>query len=140
MQVCSRRSAALLPVLLALVHPAVGTAAPCWERVIHDWRANGRIDHTYPIECYRSANANLPEDLRQYSTAPEDIQRAMLHAVASGARGPKPPAASGGVTHGTTPLEVAALLAASVGLALVLSALGRMIWTRQRRRRLGSAE
>jgi hypothetical protein len=55
---------------------------PCWERLLHEWRANGRIDRTYPIACYRDATANLPEDLRQYSTALEDIRRAMLQVLA----------------------------------------------------------
>jgi hypothetical protein len=138
--VCVRRIAVLVPTLLAFWPSASGgAAAPCWERLLHDWRANGRIDRTYPISCYRDTTANLPEDLRQYSTASEDIRRAMLHAVARGAPPPAPPAAGSG-SSGALPLKLLAVVGASLGLALLLSAVGRTLWSRTRRRRLGSAE
>ena len=46
------------------------------ERCSADW-ADGRIDHTYPIRCYRQAMKSLPTDLEVYSSAPEDIQSAL---------------------------------------------------------------
>jgi hypothetical protein len=64
--------------VLALALPARGSAAvPCRDRVIADWSDNGRIDHTYPLKCYREAVKHLPEDLRTYSSAPDDIQQAL---------------------------------------------------------------
>src|SRR5690348_7200431 len=107
-QVCVRRTAALVPALFALASPSVGVAAaPCWERLIDDWRANGTVDGTYPISCYRAAAGHLPEDVRQYSTAPEDIRRAMLLALGrhEPPAPPSAPTAQGG-SRGTLALEL----------------------------------
>jgi hypothetical protein len=63
--------------LLLLALP--GTAAaktPCWKQVLNDW-SNGRSIGVYPLHCYRDAIRNLPEDLRDYSSAAEDIQAAL---------------------------------------------------------------
>jgi len=136
--VCVRRTAALVPALLALWPPLSGAAAaPCWERLLQDWRANGKVEGTYPISCYRAATAHLPEDVRQYSTAPEDIRRAMLLALArhEPPSAPGAPAAESG-SRGTLALELLALVGAGVALAALLSLLGRL-W---RGRRLGSSE
>ena len=51
-------------------------ATPCWKRLINDWY-DGRIDRTYPASCYRAAIRNLPEDVDAYSTAREDLERAL---------------------------------------------------------------
>ena len=53
-----------------------GAAAPCASRLLDDWK-DGRIDQTYPVSCYRDALADLPEDVRVYSTAQSDITRAL---------------------------------------------------------------
>ena len=89
----SRRSAVtprrLLTLLLVLVAASVGAgvtapqaeaATPCWKRLINDWY-DGRIDRTYPASCYRAAIKNLPEDVDAYSTAREDLERALLSAA-----------------------------------------------------------
>ncbi len=63
--------------LLLLALP--GTAAaktPCWKQVLNDW-SNGRAIGVYPLHCYRDAIRNLPEDLRDYSGAADDIQAAL---------------------------------------------------------------
>jgi hypothetical protein len=72
--------------VVALAAPA--QAAPCWEDVVEDWYDNSRVDRTYPIHCYREALRNLPEDMRAYSSAPEDIARAMRQAIARGNQQP----------------------------------------------------
>jgi hypothetical protein len=64
--------------------------------VINDWYRNGRVDGHYPIHCYSEAIANLPEDSKQYSTAPEDIRRDMLLAI----RGDQPSGPGGPGTTG----------------------------------------
>lgn len=69
-------------VLAAVALGAPAQAAPCWEAVVEDWYDNSRVDRTYPIHCYREALRNLPEDMRAYSSAPEDIARAMGQAIA----------------------------------------------------------
>ena len=61
----------------AVVAPAPAAASGCANAVVADWRDNGRIDKTYPPECYRAAVDTLPEDVRVYSSAPNDITRAL---------------------------------------------------------------
>jgi hypothetical protein len=60
---------------------AAGAATPCWRQVVNDWYRNNRVDGTYPIHCYSEAIANLPEDVKGYSNAPDDIRKAMLLAI-----------------------------------------------------------
>lgn len=55
--------------------PAFG--APCATALIEDWSDNGRIDRVYAPSCYPAAIAALPEDVRAYGTAAEDIERAL---------------------------------------------------------------
>jgi len=71
-----------ISVLAAVALTAPAQAAPCWEAVIEDWYDNSRVDRTYPIHCYREALKNMPEDMQDYSSAPEDIARAMRQAIA----------------------------------------------------------
>jgi hypothetical protein len=74
---------------VGLVAPTGASAAtPCWKRLINDWY-DGRIDEAYPVRCYRQAIKKLPEDVKAYSSAREDIQRALLAAFRSnGPMGP----------------------------------------------------
>ncbi len=44
--------------------------------MIDDWY-DGRIDGTYPLHCYDDAIEQLPGDLEVYSSATEDIARAL---------------------------------------------------------------
>lgn len=69
-------------VLAAVALGAPAQAAPCYEAVIEDWYDNSRVDRRYPIHCYREALKNLPEDMIAYSSAPEDIARAMRQEIA----------------------------------------------------------
>jgi hypothetical protein len=85
--VISRRLLTLTLVLAAAILGATTTAAPaaaatkpCWKQLINDWY-DGRIDKSYEARCYRQAIENLPEDVDAYSTAREDIERALLAAV-----------------------------------------------------------
>jgi hypothetical protein len=74
--------AAALVGAAASAAPADAATKPCWKRLINDWY-DGRIDNAYPASCYRDAIKNLPEDVDAYSTAREDIERALLAAVRS---------------------------------------------------------
>src|SRR5215467_12146146 len=68
-------------LVLAFGSTAPATAAvPCWKALINDW-FDGQIDHIYPITCYRQAIAHLPQDVRSYSSARDDIERAELAAL-----------------------------------------------------------
>jgi hypothetical protein len=62
-------------VLLAVAAPA--GAATCGRQVIDDWYDDGRVDRTYALHCYDDAIDALPPDVRQYSSAQEDIERAL---------------------------------------------------------------
>jgi hypothetical protein len=79
-----------VPILLALLASAVLAGAAtkpaaaahkpaCWQLLLNDWY-DGRIDGTYPIHCYRDALRHLPSDVDTYSSAREDIQRALASA------------------------------------------------------------
>lgn len=88
--------AAFLAVL-AVASPA-GAAQSCGRAVIDDWYDNGRVDGTYALHCYDDAIEILPRDVRDYSSAKDDIQRALQNRK----RGePAPPA-----TSDPTPNEV----------------------------------
>jgi hypothetical protein len=65
----------------AAAKSAKSSGTPCWKLVVNDWFDNGRIDGTYPIPCYTQAIQHIPEDARVYSSAPNDIRRAMLAAI-----------------------------------------------------------
>src|SRR5438067_13555579 len=70
----------LLVFVCAAALAVAGTAragSACWERVITDWASHNRVAGRYGVSCYRKALARLPEDLRAYSSAPADIQRAL---------------------------------------------------------------
>ena len=54
---------------------------PCWKTLIDDWY-DGRIDNVYPVPCYRAALEHMPEDVAQYSSLGDDINRALQAAVA----------------------------------------------------------
>ena len=68
--------AAFASVLVATA-PAASAAPSCGRQVIDDWYDNGRIDGTYAEHCYDDAIEILPRDVRDYSSAKEDIERAL---------------------------------------------------------------
>jgi hypothetical protein len=69
--------AGLLSAVLAATSAVPSSAAtPCWKQLINDW-LDGRIDQLYPVACYRQAIDHLPADIQQYSSARQDIMRAM---------------------------------------------------------------
>jgi hypothetical protein len=73
------RAAVLLATLVSvLVAASPASAAPsCGRQVIDDWYDDGRVDGTYALHCYDDAIENLPRDVRDYSSAKEDIERAL---------------------------------------------------------------
>jgi hypothetical protein len=79
--------AALLAALVSAafagsaVHAAPAQAAtPCWKLLLNDWY-DGRIDQTYPVHCYKDALKHLPSDVQTYSSAHDDILRALQSAI-----------------------------------------------------------
>ena len=62
----------------ALAAPTTaGAAAGCGTAVLKDW-ADGKVDRAYPVKCYQDALDAMPEDMRSYTSAPDDIKRALL--------------------------------------------------------------
>ena len=83
---------ALASALALLVSVPAATAAPaasqtatpkCWLQVVNDWLAHGAVTHYYAIPCYTQAIQNLSAypDIKQYSSAIDDIHRALLVAI-----------------------------------------------------------
>ena len=102
----------------------------CARAVLGDW-ADGGIDGRYPDQCYLAAIDALPEDLRAYTSAQDDIRRALLShrrsaaTTANGARtlAEVPAAASPSPADDQPPLGVILLLAV-VGLACTAGTAG----------------
>jgi hypothetical protein len=83
--------AAAFALLAAGTHGASASPAQlqtatntCWQDVVNDWLYhNGQIRGSYAISCYTQAIQHLSAypDVQQYSSAIEDIHRAMLAAI-----------------------------------------------------------
>jgi hypothetical protein len=87
-------TAATAAIVFVLVTPAdaersksaeqSAAQVPCQETLLDDW-ADGRIDRDYPIGCYRATLKSLPTDLKVYSSAPDDIARALSQRIVQSA-------------------------------------------------------
>ncbi len=73
----------------------------CWLAVVNDWLNNNRVDGVYAIPCYTQAiqHLNAYVDVQNYSSATDDIQRALLAAIRQD-RGNGPGAGSSGPSSG----------------------------------------
>jgi hypothetical protein len=86
---------------------AASAAPPCWKSLLNDWY-DGRIDKSYPAQCYRDAIKHLPPDVAVYSNAKDDLRRALQNVLAG--QPPNPGIGStsggndGGTDTGTTPV------------------------------------
>jgi cobalamin biosynthesis Mg chelatase CobN len=76
-----RRALLIACVLFVALSGTASAASPCWKRLLNDWY-DGHIDKVYPIPCYHQAIAHLPADVQVYSSARDDIQRALQRAIA----------------------------------------------------------
>lgn len=84
----------------SLVAAAPAAAAkPCERQVIDDWYDNGRVDRIYAAKCYRDAVKKLPSDVIDYSSAKDDILRALSFAL----RGESDPGKTGNATPPASP-------------------------------------
>lgn len=75
----------LAAACVAVAAPSGAHAAkpPCGVAVLKDW-ADGKLSRSYPVRCYQDALNRMPEDMRSYTTAPDDIQRALLARLRAG--------------------------------------------------------
>ena len=99
----------------------------CWLDVINDWLAHQpNVQNLYPIPCYTQAiqHLTLYQDVQQYSSATDDIHRALLAALleergngpgsgSSSGGGSTPPSSSSGT--GTPPTSSSSSSSASEG-------------------------
>jgi hypothetical protein len=129
------RAALALIVLVAgalALATTSGAATHCRQQVIQDWSDNGRVDRTYALQCYEQAMRSMPPEIRDYSDAPEVIDRALTLAVRKqgGARRNAPPAAravpaSAMHTAGTTAIPTSLFVLGALALsALAVGGLG----------------
>ena len=65
---------------LSLGAAPAAAKAPCWRALFIDW-ADGRIDKTYPVHCYRDAIKHLQQDTLTYGDAADQINRALMAAM-----------------------------------------------------------
>jgi hypothetical protein len=74
---------ASVALLGAVAQPARAASAgtPCWKQLLNDWY-DGRIDGSYQRHCYNDALKHLPADVSTYSSAHDDILRALQSAIA----------------------------------------------------------
>jgi hypothetical protein len=86
-------AAACASVTFALASPASAEVL-CWQSVLNAW-TKGTLGSNYPLRCYREAVKHLPADVRGYSSAPDDIQRALIRAIADGATARTPASVHG---------------------------------------------
>jgi hypothetical protein len=97
--------ALLVSVPAAGAAPAATSKATntCWLDVINDWLDNNRVDKTYPTACYTHAIQTLNKypDVQNYSSAADDIHRALLAAMHDRGTGGKNGGTGGGTTPGT---------------------------------------
>jgi hypothetical protein len=70
----------------------------CWLDVINDWADNNQVDKIYAIPCYTQAIQHLSAypDIAGYSSAADDIHRAMLAVIHEEGRGGPPSLGGGG--------------------------------------------
>ena len=103
---------------------ALGESQGCADAVVGDWSDNGRVDDLYPLKCYGAAIEELPPDVRDYSSATDEINRALAHAVNTprAERAASERSASGDAVAATTGSSVPAALTVLAGLSLLLLA------------------
>jgi hypothetical protein len=97
-------------VVAALVSAGTADASTCASRLLMDWR-DGRIDATYPVACYRDALATMPEDVRVYSSAEDDITRALQARLGKHAKASAMPAVKKDGDGTTSSLLIVAITA-----------------------------
>jgi hypothetical protein len=91
-------TALVLAALASLAAAGPARAASCADQVIDDWYDNARVDRIYALACYDAAIKKLPPDVLDYSSARDDIRRALQYASRGqsdpGEGAPPPPAPS----------------------------------------------
>jgi hypothetical protein len=143
-----RRLLIVAAAAAALAGAPTAGAAGCGTAVLEDW-ADGKVDSAYPVRCYQDALAAMPEDMRSYTTAPDDIRRALLARIRTDrthhgefrgrsryAAAPRATAreaiSAAGVTTRATGIPLPLVVLAAIGIVLLLGGLGALLSRRIR--------
>jgi hypothetical protein len=110
---CAAISIVIAAALAVLTGTAAAASASCDDKVLSDWSDNGRVDGIYPLQCYEAALDSMPTDLRDYTNAPDAIERALARATTRSA--PK----TGSADHVAAGSQVAAPAPSNLPLPLV---------------------
>ena len=145
---CRRRFGLIAAALVASVVAGLAAAPPaqpavlCWQSVLNAW-AHDDLGSNYPLHCYRQAVKHLPADVRGYSSAPDDIQRALIGAIGDSAKkrttasvhngGTRTPLSATKVNGGSSKTMLPLPLVILAGW-LVVAAAGSAVLVRRRRR------
>jgi hypothetical protein len=113
----------VVAVAAACAQPASAGPA-CADAVLEEW-TEGTLGSTYSPDCYEAAIDALPEDLRAYTTAADDISRAAITASRRAparelASSPAEPASVRSLPQAVIVLAVAVGLLAAAGLTASL--------------------
>jgi hypothetical protein len=71
--------ATLVVAVAAACVQTASAGSACADAVLEEW-TEGTLGSTYSPDCYEAAIDALPEDLRAYTTAADDISRAAITA------------------------------------------------------------
>lgn len=122
---------AVAVVVMTFAGAGAGAAArpACADAVLHDW-TKGTLGSGYAPECYEAAIDALPEDLRAYTSAADDITRAAI----SASRNAKSSRQLADVPAENNPSAFPTEVAALVGLLVVTASCGAAAALVRRRR------
>lgn len=123
----------VLGLALLAATPAAATP-PCGDAVVSDW-GDGHINGRYAPRCYGDALDVLPEDVRAYSTAEDDIAQAMRARIRETRGRADGEAAATTPSEDTASLPIPLLAEAVIAVILGLAGLARLVGRRLRRER-----
>jgi hypothetical protein len=135
----ARAGAAISIVIAAMLSVLAGAAAgaSCEDKILTDWSDNGRVDRIYALHCYEAALDSMPTDLRDYTNAPDAIERALAAAATKSApktaRGERV-AAGAGAQVAAAPSGIPLPLVALTAVSLAVFAAGGLGYLVRRRR------
>lgn len=125
----------LVLVGLGLLAASPAQAAPCADAVVRDW-ADGTIAGRYAPHCYGDALEALPEDVRAYSTAEDDIATALRARIRETRDSTPPPPSARSSAGMTSAVPLPLVSGGTIALVLALAALAHLLGRKLKRQRV----